>query len=274
MVTLRRSSVHARRIVTIAPYAGGMFVHRLLRRPATRAQAAVELALAALLAAQPVLWIWMWNAPGQTEAVSTAPAPAAAARFEATADPFFPASARAPLAPHTLFAVRTGGRGGAILAGPDGMQKAVAVGEAVSEGVTLAGVAQDHVILAHHGARTRLDFPAAAPSPASVQPPSRAAAAGPAAPGPGAADAATYATALRPVSANGADGYIWRPGVDGGVLAEAGLRPGDVILRINGTPFDRAERMEELAVEIAAGSAIDLEYKRNGVVISSRYTPS
>ncbi len=258
-----------------------MFVLPLFRRPASRAQAATEVVLAVLLALQPVLWAWTLGGagrgPAEAAALTIGPAPASHAHLGS--DPFFGHGGDAAvLAPHTLYAVRAGARAGAIIAGPDGVQKAVRVGETVSEGVVLAAVATDHVVLGHGRTRTRLDFPAAPPAanPGPAQPVMAAtgqAAAGQATAGPGAADPATYATALRPVSVNGADGYVWRPGTDGGVLAAAGLRPGDVILRINGTPFDRSERLEELAADIAAGHAVDLEYRRNGSMFSSRYTP-
>lgn len=248
-----------------------MFAHRLLRRPVTRAQAVTEVVLAALLAAQPAIWIWTLNSSRPAPAPTALAGPVLSPPASAAADPFFRLASQAPLTAHTLYAVRTGAGGGAIVAGPDGVQRAAAVGETVSEGVVLAAVAQDHVILAHGGGRTRLDFPASPPPSTSPPPPPATTRTGQVAAGPGAADAATYATALRPVSENGADGYVWRPGAEGGVLAAAGLRPGDVIVGINGTPFDRAERMEELAADVAAGHAVDLEYRRNGVVFSARY---
>jgi general secretion pathway protein C len=252
-----------------------MFASPLFRRPASRAQAATEVILVGLLALQPLLWVWTLGGSGprlgKAAALTIGPPPASSPQFGG--DPFFGRAGGAfPLAPHTLYAVRAGARAGAIVAGPDGVQKAVGVGETVSEGVILAAVATDHVMLTHGRARTRLDFPAAASATAG---PAQAVmdARGRVATGSGAAEAATYATALRPVSSNGADGYVWRPGTDGGVLAAAGLRPGDVILHINGTPFDRSERLEELAADIAAGHSVELEYRRNGSVFSSRYTP-
>ena len=255
-----------------------MFAMPLFRRPASRAQAATEVVLAALLALQPVLWVWTLGGSerGRAEAAALTVGPATASDASPGGDPFFGnADDAAPLPPHTLYAVRAGAEAGAIVAGPDGVQKAVVVGESVSEGVVLAAVAADHVMLAHGRARTRLDFPPptiAAPTPSAPMQPAMGAP-GQVAAGPGAAEAATYATALRPVSADGADGYVWRPGTEGGVLAAAGLRPGDVVLRINGTPFDRSERLEELAAEVAAGRPVDLEYRRNGSVFSSRYAP-
>jgi general secretion pathway protein C len=253
-----------------------MFAMPLFRRPARRAQAATEVVLAALLALQPVLWVWTLGGSerGRVEAAALTVGPATASDASPGGDPFFGnADDAAPLPPHTLYAVRAGAEAGAIVAGPDGVQKAVVVGESVSEGVVLAAVAADHVMLAHGRARTRLDFPAPPPAPNAPPAQPAMAAAGQVAAGPDAAEAATYATALRPVSTDGADGYVWRPGTDGGVLAAAGLRPGDVVLRLNGTPFDRSERLEELAADIAAGHAVELEYRRNGSVFSSRYPP-
>lgn len=251
----------------------------LFRRPASRAQAATEVVLAVLLALQPVLWVWTLGGAGrgQAEAAALMIGPPPALQASLGGDPFFENAGEASqLTPHTLYAVRAGARAGAIIAGPDGVQKAVRVGEAISEGVVLAAVATDHVVLGHGRTQTRLDFPAT-PPPANTGPAQPAmaatgqAAAGQDPAGRDAAETATYATALRPVSSNGAEGYVWRPGTDGGVLAAAGLRPGDVILRINGTPFDRSERLEELAADVAAGHAVELEYRRNGSVFSSRY---
>jgi general secretion pathway protein C len=244
-------------------------------RSAVRPRVAVELALALLLAAQLLLWLVVLSAPvmePSARAHLTLSVPTAATA--GGADPFFAASGlEADVLPaHTLYAVRTGNRPGAILAGPDGLQKAVGLGDAVSDGVTLAAVGDDHVVLAHGRAQSRLGFPqpsaaSFSPSPLSIETPGARVAA-PA----GGAHAATYETALRPVEAGGAtEGYVWRPGTEGGILAAAGLRPGDVLLRINGTPFDRHERFEELAAEVAAGRPVHIDYRRNGSNYSARY---
>src|SRR5690606_13969846 len=174
-----------------------------------------------LLALQPLLWVWTLggSARGQGEAAALMIGSPPTSNPYSGGDPFFGrASGAFPLAPHTLYAVRAGARAGAIVAGPDGVQKAVGVGETVSEGVILAAVATDHVMLAHGRARTRLDFPAAPPATGAGPAQAVMGATDRVAAGPGAAEAATYATALRPVSSNGADGYVWRPGTDGGVL--------------------------------------------------------
>lgn len=248
-------------------------------RSAVRPRVAVEIALAVLLAAQIPVWFVVLSPPvmepsAQTHLTISLPAATAAG---GGADPFFAAARQdaAVLPAHTLYAVRTGNRPGAILAGPDGVQKAVGPGDTVSDGVTLAAVGDDHVILAHGRARSRLGFPppspaSFSPSPASIGTPGPAARASVA----GADQAATYETALRPVESGGTtEGFVWRPGTDGGILATAGLRPGDVLLRINGTPFDRHERFGELAADVAAGRPVHIEYRRNGSNYSASYSP-
>jgi general secretion pathway protein C len=80
-------------------------------------------------------------------------------------DPFFPARAGAseglPVTalPFTLHGVRADsatGRGSAIIAAGDGMQKVYSVGDVVADGVTLAAIAGDHVVLDRAGTREAL----------------------------------------------------------------------------------------------------------------------
>lgn len=80
-------------------------------------------------------------------------------------DPFFPARAGSgeglPVTalPFTLHGVRADsatGRGSAILATGDGFQKVYAVGDTVADGVTLAAIASDHVVLDRGGTREAL----------------------------------------------------------------------------------------------------------------------
>lgn len=248
-------------------------------RSSFRPRPAVELLLAVLLAVQIPVWFGVLNArPVGLSRPPPLTLSAPSADIAPGADPFFPSPDQqaGTLPAHTLYAVRTGERPGAILAGPDGVQKAVSLGETVSDGVTLAAVGADHVMLAHGRARSRLDFPppppaSFAPAPLSVTPSGTATSGAPPA---GAAEAATYETALRPVQSGGAtEGYVWRPGTDGGILAAVGLRPGDVLLRINGSPFDRHERLGDLAADVAAGRPVELEYRRNGANYSATYSP-
>lgn len=252
-----------------------MILTRILSRPVLSPRHIAEAGLAVLLAAQLPMWFVALNASRDGSPPTPIRISAADAEAIIGMDPFFRGADAGPgaLQDFTLFAVRAGGDAGAILSGPDGVQKAVRPGEAVSEGVVLAEVGEDHVILVQGRARTRLEFPAAPPP--SFAPPSAQPAVSAGTPSPeGSANAATYETALRPVQSQGVvEGYVWRPGTEGGILAAAGLRPGDVLLRINGTPFDRQERFGELAADVAAGRAVDIEYRRNGSDYSVTYSP-
>ena len=80
-------------------------------------------------------------------------------------DPFFPARAGGgeglPVTalPFTLHGVRADsatGRGSAIIAAGDGTQNVYAVGDNITDGVTLAAIASDHVVLDRGGAREAL----------------------------------------------------------------------------------------------------------------------
>lgn len=94
----------------------------------------------------------------------TAP-PMADRALLARLDPFFPVRAAAggdlpvtalPLSLHGVRADTASGRGSAIIAAGDGTQKVYAVGETVADGVTLAAIAEDHVVLDRGGTRESL----------------------------------------------------------------------------------------------------------------------
>ena len=53
------------------------------------------------------------------------------------------------------------------------------------------------------------------------------------------------------------------PGASLPLLERAGLRPGDVIVRVNGSQFDQ-ERLEELAWTLANSDAVTFEIERDG----------
>lgn len=92
--------------------------------------------------------------------------PAARTTLFASVDPFFrdaaggtPSAATVTSLNLTLFGTRmneASGGGSAIIAGPDGVQKSIGVGEEVAPGVKLAGVAFDHVLLDRGGTREQL----------------------------------------------------------------------------------------------------------------------
>ncbi len=126
-----------------------------------------HLILAALLLAAAVLG---WRAVGFAVApLPAAPAfapPALADRaLLGRVDPFFPAAVGTaeslpvtalPFSLHGVRADSATGRGSAILATGDGQQQVYAVGDTLTDGVKLAAIAADHVILDRGGTRETL----------------------------------------------------------------------------------------------------------------------
>lgn len=83
----------------------------------------------------------------------------------ARVDPFFPAAAGSgeglpvtalPFSLHGVRADSATGRGSAIIATGDGLQMVYAVGDTLTDGVTLAAIAADHVVLDRGGTREAL----------------------------------------------------------------------------------------------------------------------
>lgn len=80
-------------------------------------------------------------------------------------DPFFPVRAdpagslpvtALPISLHGVRADSATGRGSAIIASGDGVQKVYSVGETLVDGVTLAAIAADHVVIDRGGTREAL----------------------------------------------------------------------------------------------------------------------
>ncbi|MFN3371100.1 MAG: type II secretion system protein N [Sphingomonadaceae bacterium] len=88
-------------------------------------------------------------------------------------DPFFPARVGSgetlpvtslPFSLHGVRADAATGRGSAIIAAGDGQQLVYLVGESIAEGVTLAAIAADHVVLDRGGTREALWLDSAGPN--------------------------------------------------------------------------------------------------------------
>lgn len=183
------------------------------------------------------------------------------------APPPIAAAPPAPLAPpvdastlrlHGLLA------SGAVIAMPDGSQRLVPVGREILPGLTLRRVEQQHAVLASAGGEVRLGFDGVVPAQAAPGPATAPAAT--AAPAEAAVRAETlrYRLGLEPRRAGGrVSGFTMRPGVSMPALERAGLRPGDVIVRVNGSGFDE-ERMLELSWEIANSPRTEFEIERGG----------
>lgn len=207
------------------------------------------------------------------------------ARF-ASFDPFFRSQAQGPasatitalgLTLHGININEATGGGSAIIAGEDGVQASYAVGDEVASGVTLAGVAFDHVVLDRGGTRESLfldqsgDVPVAtpaAPLPAPTPEIGAAPASGQTASGEISPTALKAGVGFAPRSEDGrVTGLVVQPQGDGSVFRAAGLRPGDVIRGINGRPIASATDAAALASQFTPGARISLEVERGAGVV-------
>lgn len=244
--------------------------------------------LGALLVWQAVRLLWVLLTPvsplgtwqPQTAVIAS---PAERRALFTSLDPFFrgaaqgPATATVTSAGLTLYGINlneaTGG-GSAIIAGEDGVQASYAVGDEIAPGLTLAGIAFDHVLLDRGGARESLflDQSGAAPvaGPATpLPPPTVEVGPGGAATGGELTAAAIKAgVAFAPRTENGrVTGIVVQPQGDGATFRAAGLRPGDVIRAVGGRPVGSASDAAALANQLVPGARIALEVERGASVV-------
>jgi general secretion pathway protein C len=190
---------------------------------------------------------------------TASPAPVAA--------PLPVAAAPAPVAPPAdLTQLRLHGllASGAVISAGNGGQRLVPVGREAVPGLTLVRIEQNHAVFQSAGGEVRLGFDGIA------QAVDVAGGAG-SAPAPVATGAAgqreetlRYRLGLAPRMAGGrVTGYTVRSNVEMPALARAGIRPGDVIVSVNGGAFDE-ERLQELAWTIANSGATRFEVERGG----------
>jgi hypothetical protein len=147
---------------------------------------------------------------------------------------------------------------GAVIGMPDGNQRFVAIGREILPGVTLKSVQVHHAFLSTPSGEVRLGFDGVA------QP--QAAAALPAAAGESAQRDETLRYRLgleaRTVGRR-VSGYTIRSGAELPQLARAGLQPGDLILRVNGSEFG-PEQVENLAWQMANSDSMVFDIERSG----------
>jgi hypothetical protein len=155
--------------------------------------------------------------------------------------------------------------GAAIVAGADGAQRVVRVGRELAPGLMLRQVGVNYAIASSVGGDLRLELNKPGGTLIAASP------AGPApAPSPNAAAAAArretteFRLGLQPVKPNArGSGYALKSGPVPARLQRAGLKPGDVILRVNGSEFNE-ERLMELSWELSNSEKTEFEFIRNG----------
>ncbi|SFP74261.1 type II secretion system protein N [Sphingomonas rubra] len=248
---------------------------RWLRRlPVINIYSVAELALMAGLAVQVSRLIWTLATPvsplGEWRPAGVV-LPGPAASILAGFDPFFRLGAPAgqPAAVTslqlTLFGIRLDeatGRGSAILAGPDGVQQSVGVGEEVQPGVRLKAVAFDHVTLDRGGTTEDLFLDQSAAPPPPPGAPAGIPGAPPAAPGVPVARLRQEIGFIPRIDGGRVSGLTVRAQGSGEVFRNAGLRDGDVVTSIAGRPVSGPGDLDRVAIEFADGGAIPIIVER------------
>jgi len=203
------------------------------------------------------------GAPPPAEPATTAPVtPAPAVAPPPVAAAAAPAPAVAPPADLTQLRLHGLLASGAVISTANSGQRLVPVGREALPGLTLVRVEQNHAIFRGASGDVRLGFDGIAQPTESPGVP----AAAPVASGPAGQREETlrYRLGLAPRTANGrVTGYTVRSNVEMPALARAGIRPGDVIVSVNGSNFDE-ERLQELAWNIANASETRFEVERGG----------
>ncbi|WP_267435174.1 type II secretion system protein N [Sphingomonas sp. GM_Shp_1] len=254
---------------------------RLLRRlPVVNVYSVAELALMAVLAVQGARLLWVIITPisplGEWRPVAPVVAGSPGAILEGF-DPFFrlQGAQAAPAAVTslqlTLFGTRideASGRGSAIVAGPDGVQRSVSVGEEIQPGVMLKAVAFDHITIDRGGRSEDLyldqsDAPATttpAPAPGGPSVPLS----GPVPPQGGVAIAQlrTDIGFIPRLDGGRVSGLVVRPQGSGAAFRAAGLREGDIVTALGGRPVTGASDLDRLAADFAQGGSLSITVER------------
>jgi general secretion pathway protein C len=252
----------------------------------------LEIALLALLALQCARLIWTILTPvgplgDWQDGAARSDVPAGAL---GSFDPFFRLSGAAGPVTVTslnlkLFGIRqdqASGRGSAIIAGSDGQQRSIGVGEEIEPGVTLKTVDFDSVTISRGGADEQLFMdqsqapatvtptgPAAPPAPTTpvIQPSSSVEPGGP--PVPPSRPQPTEVSAVPRMNGTQLTGVTVRPkGNDAGFRA-LGLAPGDVVVSVNGSRIRSAEQARGMAAQLAS-ARVTLQVERDGRVVTLR----
>lgn len=193
-------------------------------------------------------------------------------------DPFFRSAPTEPndadsevitALPLTLFGIRSNeasGGGSAIVADGSGVQQSVAVGQEILPGVLLHAVAFDHVILSNNGKLEKLFLDQSVPAqnatpagsaPATTPTPEISAPASGVQLNP---QKLASGIGLAPRSEGGkVTGLVVSAKDDGSALLSTGLRAGDIILNINGTPV---RTPADVASQFQAGARLSVEVER------------
>lgn len=209
------------------------------------------------------------GAPANVQPAAVAPPPPLPVL---AASPVPAVSSPASAAALSLQGVSAGGPGGgaALIQYQTGSQRLVRVGREIVPGMVLTSVGPTYAIASSGGGELRLELnrPGAAPVVAGVGPPS--APSQPAAPAQPTAlarqrEAMDLRLALEPFRANGRiRGYRIKPGPQVGILKEALLKPGDLLLSVGGVPLTSEAQLLRVPTEIG-NAPVTITFERDGL---------
>lgn len=164
----------------------------------------------------------------------------------------------------TLFGTRLAGAGlpgSAIIAGADGEQASVAVGEEAAPGVRLVAVEFDRVTLERGGQRLQLVMEDAAAAGGQAM-------AAPAGAAGLSAERLKQNVALAPRQQAGrVTGLLVSPVGDETVMQAAGLRSGDVIVAVNGRRVASVADATMLQAQVTPGARLSLTVERGAATV-------
>ena len=166
----------------------------------------------------------------------------------------------------TLFGIRVDeamGKGSAIIAGPDQVQRSIAVGEEIQPGVTLKAVAFDHVTIDRGGTSEDLFLDQSGGAAAAPVTPAPAAGVPPQ-PGAGlpVAQLRQEIGFIPRIDAGRVSGLVVRSQGSGAAFRAAGLRDGDVITSLGGRPVNGPDDVERIARDFAGGGNVPIIVER------------
>lgn len=151
--------------------------------------------------------------------------------------------------------------GAAIVEFPGGRQARFPVGREIVPGVSLKAIEPQSALLSSQDGDRRLTLPGADLAGLAAAAPTKETAA------PDIArQTIAFRTSLAPHKRKDGKiiGFAIRPDADLPILAKAGLKPGDVVIAINGRAFATEAEVDKLANEIRISPTVVLEYERNG----------
>lgn len=210
-------------------------------------------------------------------------------------DPFFRAGGgvsgvqQVTSLPFLLFGIRlneASGQGSAIIANEGGEQASYAVGDEIAPGIVLKAVQFDHVIIERSGVSETLyidqsgDAPVVTPTgaegsglPNSLSTGGAPVAAAAAEGGAAVAAAPSSSVVLKAVDMQartekgGVTGIVLNPNESGETMTRAGLRPGDVVVQINGRRVTSYDDVIQLQAAIRPGGRVSLMVERGGSTV-------